>query len=108
MKKWVVFGCAQIFLFTGYSQVNSKVSLNNLLAVFTSESGKEYNIPALSKPGAENFRYWTVVITTSGTTTTLGCNPTAAEINGALGTASVSTDCAPGILTVTDQPVVIT
>jgi hypothetical protein len=108
MKKLVVFSCAQIFLFNVYCQVNGKASSNNLLTGFISESGKEYNIPALSKPGAENSRYWTVVITTSGTTTTLGCNPTAAEINAALGSAFVSTDCAPGTLTVADQAVVIT
>ena len=33
------------------------------------------------------------VITTGGTTTTLGCNPTTGEINGALGTASATDGC---------------
>jgi hypothetical protein len=33
------------------------------------------------------------VITTGGTTTTLGCNPTTGDINGALGTASATDGC---------------
>src|SRR6186713_655104 len=33
------------------------------------------------------------VLTTGGTATTLGCNPTAADINAALGTASASDAC---------------
>ena len=33
------------------------------------------------------------VITTGGTTTTLGCNPTAGDINGALGTATATDGC---------------
>src|SRR6187397_1260826 len=38
------------------------------------------------------------VLTTGGTTTTLGCNPSASDINAALGTASASDAC--GIPTV--------
>ena len=33
------------------------------------------------------------VITTGGTTTTLGCNPTSGDINGALGTATATDGC---------------
>ena len=33
------------------------------------------------------------VITTGGTTTTLGCNPSAGDINGALGTATATDAC---------------
>ena len=33
------------------------------------------------------------MITTGGTTTTLGCNPTSGDINGALGTATATDGC---------------
>src|SRR5205814_3627609 len=35
------------------------------------------------------------VITASGTTSTLGCNPTAEQINAALGTATAQANCGP-------------
>jgi hypothetical protein len=36
------------------------------------------------------------VITPTGTTNTLACNPTAAEINAALGTATATDGCGDG------------
>src|SRR5439155_961542 len=56
---------------------------------------------------------WTVdntapVITASGTTLTLGCNPSAADINAALGTATATDNCGVGTPTATSDPVVNT
>ena len=53
---------------------------------------------------------WTVdnaapVITTGGTTTTLGCNPSAGDINGALGTANASDACGTPTLAQSDGAV---
>jgi hypothetical protein len=45
------------------------------------------------------------VITTGGTTTTLGCNPTVADINAALGTASASDACGTPTVTSLDGAV---
>jgi hypothetical protein len=45
------------------------------------------------------------VLTTGGTTTTLGCNPSAGDINGALGTASASDACSTPTLSVSDGSV---
>src|SRR5678816_3937279 len=44
-------------------------------------------------------------ITTGGTTTTLGCNPVASDINNALGTASATDACGPNTLSVSDGSV---
>jgi hypothetical protein len=44
-------------------------------------------------------------ITTGGTTTTLGCNPSAGDINGALGSASASDACGAPTLQVSDGSV---
>ncbi len=44
-------------------------------------------------------------ITVTGTTTTLGCNPTASDINAALGTATASAACGTPIVTFTDGAV---
>ncbi len=44
-------------------------------------------------------------LTTGGTTTTLGCNPSAGDINGALGTASASDNCSTPTITVSDGSV---
>ena len=38
-------------------------------------------------------------ITTGGTTTTLGCNPSAADINAALGTATATDGCSTATVT---------
>ncbi len=46
------------------------------------------------------------VIMATGTTLTLGCNPTAAQINAALGTATATDACGNVTLTPTDGPVV--
>src|SRR6185436_14802335 len=46
------------------------------------------------------------VLTTGGTTTTLGCNPTAADINAALGTASATDAC--GVPTVSSSDGTVT
>src|SRR5439155_642505 len=51
---------------------------------------------------------WTVdtiapVITATGTTLSLGCNPNAAEIEAALGTASATDNCAVGTPTAADS-----
>src|SRR5206468_3598686 len=43
------------------------------------------------------------VITATGTTLTLGCNPTAADIEAALGTATASDDCGPVTPTPSDS-----
>src|SRR5439155_1157355 len=56
---------------------------------------------------------WTVdntapMITASGTTLTLGCNPSAADINAALGTATATDNCGVGTPTATSDPVVNT
>src|SRR5688572_23160273 len=53
---------------------------------------------------------WTVdvsapVITTGGTTTTLACNPSAADINNALGTATATDACGTPTLSVSDGTV---
>jgi hypothetical protein len=53
---------------------------------------------------------WTVdtevpVITATGTTLTLGCNPSAADINAALGTATATDNCSVGTPTATDGAV---
>ncbi len=45
------------------------------------------------------------VITTSGTTLALGCNPTAADIEAALGTATVEDNCNIDILDIQDGPI---
>ena len=45
------------------------------------------------------------VITTGGTTTTLGCNPSAADINAALGTATATDACSTATVTSTDGTV---
>jgi hypothetical protein len=45
------------------------------------------------------------VITTGGTTTTLGCNPTVADIDAALGTASASDACGTPTVTSLDGAV---
>ena len=48
------------------------------------------------------------VITATGTTLTLGCNPTAAQINDALGTATATDNCGGVVVpTPTDAPVVV-
>ena len=46
------------------------------------------------------------VITAAGTTLTLDCNPSAADIDAALGTATVTDDCGTPSLDVTTDPVV--
>src|SRR4029079_8818346 len=43
------------------------------------------------------------VITTTGTTLSLGCNPTSGEIDAALGTASAADNCTVGTPTVSDD-----
>src|SRR5207244_135861 len=53
---------------------------------------------------------WTVdntapVITASGTTLALGCNPSASDINAALGTATATDNCSVGTPTATDSAV---
>jgi hypothetical protein len=53
---------------------------------------------------------WTVditgpTITTGGTTTSLGCNPVASDINGALGTATATDACSPPTTTPADGPI---
>src|SRR5688572_31387060 len=53
---------------------------------------------------------WTVdvsapVITTGSTTTTLACNPSAADINNALGTATATDACGTPTLSVSDGTV---
>src|SRR5207249_7533398 len=45
------------------------------------------------------------VITATGTTLTLGCNPTATQINGALGTATATDNCGPVTPSFTDGAV---
>src|SRR5205085_9565877 len=45
------------------------------------------------------------VITATGTTTTLGCNPTTATIDAALGSASATDNCGTPTLTSTDNTV---
>src|SRR5437868_6394548 len=45
------------------------------------------------------------VITATGTTTTLGCNPTAADIDAALGSATATDNCGTPILTSSDGTV---
>ncbi|MBK9982139.1 MAG: hypothetical protein IPP15_06880, partial [Saprospiraceae bacterium] len=45
------------------------------------------------------------VITPSGTTLALGCNPTAGDIEAALGTATVEDNCSVGTLEITDGPI---
>ena len=49
-----------------------------------------------------------VTITTSGTTSTLGCNPVASDINAALGTATATDDCGGSTLTSSDGSIVTT
>src|SRR6185503_12973582 len=44
-------------------------------------------------------------ITTGGTTTSLGCNPVASDINGALGTATATDACSPPTTTPVDGPI---
>jgi len=78
-----------------------------MLAGATSKSEKNYWPPVIYKSCTEHGFYRTIVITTSGTTNNLGCNPTASAIDAALGNAFVSTDCPPGSLSVSDGPVVI-
>ena len=49
------------------------------------------------------------VITTGGTTNTLGCNPVASDINGALGTATATDNCGtPTVSTPVDGSIVTT
>src|SRR5439155_23590525 len=45
------------------------------------------------------------VITATGTTLTLGCNPSAADINAALGSATATDNCSVGTPTPTDSAV---
>src|SRR5262249_23309505 len=45
------------------------------------------------------------VITATGTTLSLGCNPTAAQINAALGTATATDDCGPVTPTASESAV---
>src|SRR5207247_6402170 len=45
------------------------------------------------------------VITATGTTLTLGCNPSASDINAALGTATATDNCGPVTPTFTDGTV---
>ena len=42
------------------------------------------------------------IITATGTTTTLGCNPSASDINAALGTATATDACSTPTITSTD------
>jgi hypothetical protein len=49
-----------------------------------------------------------VTISTSGTTSTLGCNPVASDINAALGTASATDNCGGSTLIPSDGSIVTT
>jgi hypothetical protein len=69
---------------------------------FTATDGCGNNATAVTRSVT-----WTVdttfpVITATGTTTTLGCNPSAAAINAALGTATGSDGCAPPTVAFSD------
>src|SRR5205085_10386530 len=58
-----------------------------------------------SRTGCWTFDITAPVITATGTTATLGCNPTAADIDAALGSATATDNCGTPTLTSTDNAV---
>ncbi len=106
MRKFIIFISALIFVNTVSSQVYRDFWVNNIMTGAISENMKNYT-PVLYKSTTEAGTYQAIVLSATGTTNNLGCNPTIAAINAALGNATATTDCPPGNLGVSDDPVII-
>src|SRR5205085_1409166 len=63
------------------------------------------NTSTASRTVSWTFDVTAPTITATGTTTTLGCNPMAADIDAALGTATATDNCGTPTLTSTDNTV---